>query len=171
MSIIHQAPGANFAVGGDLLDQDYNESSNFGIISVQVESNRFTSSAYPPPTPAFMRWGSFRNEQFGKGIHSLVDDEVFFRVDLTNNRYRSRRTGGDVPDDGILVPLAIGEWSVWQGGIPGAPTSNSLVAVYRWFFNQFGTKSGTFQLQVEEPDHTDIVVSDRSMFLSITRTP
>lgn len=158
------------APAGDPIDLNYSTSSNFGIIVAQVESNRFTGAAYGGGGSDFMRWGTYAFEQFGLGIHTVSDSQVVDVVNLDNNRYRARRISGDPPDDGLLEFLGINVWSAWRGGNPGAPTQRDNIADYTFFINQFGTKSGSFQLQVEEPDGSLTIISDRVMSLSLTRT-
>lgn len=162
---------AGLSAGEDSLNQNFVTTSNIGTIQVQIESNHFTTSAYVPPAAEYMTWGSFQFEQFGAGIFNVVDDQVFVRVNLDNTRYRARWIGGDQPDSGLVFNLGDGVFSVWRGGNPGAPLQQDNIANFSLPFNNFGTKSTTIQLQIEEPDGSLNIVSDRTMSLSITRNP
>jgi len=158
------------AAAGDPADIDFNTSNNIGSIQTQVEANKHTLSAYPATASRFMRVGSFKFEQFGAGIFDAADDEVFFRTNLDNTRYRARWTGSDQPDSGLISNLGSGVFSAWRGGNPGAPTQTDNIANFTFFFNQFGSKSCSIQIQVEEPDGSSTIVHDRTVSMSLTRT-
>lgn len=161
------------ASGGGVEDISnfYSETSNFGIISVDLEANQFTSSAWPPAGAEYIHFGTYRFEQFGAGIHNQVGTKPIDVPNLDNHRYRCRQVGGDQPDDGLVQFLGIGVWSAWRGGNPGAPLQQDKLARYVYFINEFGTKSGTFQVQIESPDGSAIIVYDATWGISLTRTP
>jgi len=164
---VPEGAGPPFPPGFDPINNDYVETSNLGIVTTQLESNRFTSSAWPPPRE-FMNLGTFRFEQFAKGIHEAREGLMVALPDMEFHRYRCRRITGDAPDDGLVQFLGLGEWSAWQGGVPGAPQSNLRIASYTFFFNQFGFKTGSFQTEVEI-QATSEVISNRTVRISLRR--
>ena len=159
------------AGGGGEVDNVYVESSNFGLIRIDLESNQFTDSAWPPTGAEYIHFGTYRFEQFGKGIHGQVGTLPVSVPNMDNHRYRCRQVGGDPPDDGLVQFLGIGVWSNWRGGNPGAPLQQDKLASYIHFLNEFGTKSGSFQVQIESPDGSSNIIYDSTYFISITRTP
>lgn len=159
---------AGSVIAADPLDIDETFNSPPGFVTVEMDFNDFTTDF---GTPDFIRFTTFSFEQFGAGIVTNATELVLDPPsgNLDNNRYRARRLSGDEASNSSFFPtnLAIDVWSAWRGGNPGAPTQRDNFD-YQLFAP--GSLSGVWQFQVEEPDGSDIIVIDRTVSMSITRT-
>jgi len=163
--------GAGGGGGGTDNPNFFVTSSNFGSIQMQLEANQFTNVAWPPSGAEYIHFGSYKFEQFGAGVHGQLGTRPVSVANMDNHRYRCRQISGDQPDSGLVQFLGIGVWSNWRGGNPGAPLQQDNLANYTLFFNNFGTKQGVFQIQIEEPDGSNIIIYDATWGIGVTRTP
>ncbi len=165
MNIIAGTPAPN----GDALDNEWVIDSPPGGTWTYLDFNRNSAQPIFGGSFVYMTLGTFNFEQFGAGGINLVESTDPAVANLDNNRYRCRRLSGDEISSSTFFAtnLAIGDWSVWRGGNPGAPQQRDSI-----FYNLAapGSLSGSWQVQVEEPDGSDIIVVDRTIALGITRT-
>jgi hypothetical protein len=153
-------------VGGDFLDIDVTSTSSNGVW-VYLDFNRHSSFALPPPR--YMNVATFSIVQFSPA-ENIKERQAPVLPNLDDLRYRCRRLPASDPLDGstFMQFTPINEWSAWRGGNPGAPLQRDS-NFYNFFSGQFGTKSGAFEYQLEQPDGSGIIISQLVVRLKLTK--
>lgn len=157
------------SAGGDALDNVWDIDNPPGNTWTYLDFNRNSAQPIFGGSFVYMTIGTFNFEQFGAGGINLIESTSPAVANLDNNRYRCRRLSGDEITNSTFFPTndPIGQWSVWRGGNPGAPLQRDSM-----FYSIAvpGSLLGSWQVQIEEPDGSDIIIVDRTISLGITRT-